>query len=201
MRFYEISKRVSDLLGAMAGLVLAVPVMFLVAIAIKLNSPGPVFFRHTRLGKDAQPFGMIKFRSMYQDAAVLQSTLVPDNDIPGPVFKIRSDPRVTPVGKFIRKYSLDELPQLWHVLRGDMSLVGPRPAVPDEVVRYEPWQRERLAARPGLTCTWQVSGRSDIPFEEWVRMDIEYVRARNIWRDLKLLLQTIPAVISGRGAY
>ena len=201
MRLYDISKRALDLLGAAAGLILTAPVMLLVALAIKLDTPGPVFFRHTRLGKNGKPFAMIKFRSMYQDAIARQAALTPDNDMPGPVFKIRSDPRVTAVGKFIRKYSLDELPQLWHVLRGNMSLVGPRPAVPDEVARYAPWQRERLAVKPGLTCTWQVSGRSDIPFDQWVRMDIEYVRRRDMWLDLRLLLRTIPAVITGRGAY
>jgi len=201
MRLYEVSKRGLDLVGAVAGLLLAAPLMLIAIIAIKLDTPGPVFFRHVRLGKNGKPFAMLKFRSMYQDAAVMQTALVGHNDIPGPVFKIRSDPRVTPTGKFIRKYSLDELPQLWHVLSGDMSLVGPRPPVPEEVARYEPWQRERLAVKPGLTCIWQVSGRSDFPFDEWVRMDIEYVRTRNMWQDLRLLLRTVPAVITGRGAY
>ena len=201
MRPYEITKRAFDLLGAAVGLVLAAPVMLLVVLAIKLETPGPVFFRHTRLGKDGKPFAMVKFRSMHGDAALEQSGLLTDNDVSGPVFKIRSDPRLTRAGRFIRKYSLDELPQLWHILRGDMSLVGPRPPVPDEVVRYEPWQRERLAVRPGLTCTWQVSGRSEIPFDEWVRMDIEYVRTCTIWGDLKLMFRTIPAVLTGRGAY
>ncbi len=201
MRLYQVSKRIVDVIGAGAGLLLSAPLMLVAAVAIKLDSPGPVLFSHMRLGRNGQPFQMLKFRSMYQDAAARQVSLVSDNDIAGPVFKIRSDPRVTAVGKFIRKYSLDELPQLWHVLVGDMSLVGPRPPIPDEVARYEPWQRERLAVKPGLTCIWQVSGRSDVPFDEWVRMDIEYVRRRNMWLDLKLLLQTIPAVITGRGAY
>ncbi len=201
MAFYEVSKRGLDLVGAVAGLLLAAPLMLMAIIATKLDTPGPVFFRHVRLGKNGKPFAMLKFRSMYQDAAVMQTAMVADNDIPGPVFKIRSDPRVTPTGKFIRKYSLDELPPLWHVLTGDMSLVGPRPPVPEEVGRYEPWQRERLAVKPGLTCIWQVSGRSDVPFDEWVRMDIEYVRTRNMWQDLRLLLRTVPAVITGRGAY
>ncbi len=201
MYLYEISKRVLDIAGATVGLILVAPLMLIFAVAIKLDSPGPVLFRHMRLGQDGKPFAMVKFRSMYQDAAIRQDTLKPDNDVVGPVFKIRSDPRITPVGRFIRKASIDELPQLWHVLRGDMSLVGPRPPIPHEVARYEPWQRERLAVKPGLTCTWQVSGRSDVRFDEWVRMDIQYVRTRNIWLDLKLLLQTIPAVITGRGAY
>ena len=201
MSFYESAKRVVDVVAGGAGLILAAPLMLLVAIAIKLESPGPVLFRHMRLGKDGRPFVMLKFRSMYQEAPVLQVQLLADNEIPGPVFKIRSDPRITRVGHMIRKYSLDELPQLWNVLCGQMSLVGPRPPIPEEVARYEPWQRERLAVKPGLTCTWQVSGRSDIPFDEWVRMDIEYVRSCGLLQDLKLLLLTVPAVITTRGAY
>jgi len=201
MSSYELIKRTIDVLGASAGLLLSVPIMLVVAVAIKLDSRGPVLFRHPRLGKDGRPFVMLKFRSMYSEARLLQEQLLQENEVPGPVFKIRSDPRVTRVGRIIRKYSLDELPQLWNVLRGQMSLVGPRPPIPDEVARYQPWQRERLAVKPGLTCTWQVSGRSDIPFDEWVRMDIEYVRSRSLLMDLKLLLLTVPAVISARGAY
>jgi len=201
MALYEVIKRIVDLLAASAGLVLTAPLMLLTAIAIKLESPGPILFRHMRLGKDGRPFIMLKFRSMYQEASAVQAQLLGHNDITGPVFKIRSDPRLTRVGRAIRKYSIDELPQLWNVLCGDMSLVGPRPPIPDEVARYEPWQRERLAVKPGLTCTWQVSGRSDIPFDQWVQMDIEYVRSCNLVQDLKLLLLTVLAVISARGAY
>jgi lipopolysaccharide/colanic/teichoic acid biosynthesis glycosyltransferase len=173
----------------------------LCAVAVKLDSPGAVFFRQVRLGKDARPFPMLKFRSMTDGAHAERAALADANHMDGPVFKVRSDPRVTRVGRFMRKASLDELPQLWHVLIGDMSLVGPRPPIPEEVAHYEPWQRERLAVKPGLTCTWQVSGRSDIPFEQWVKMDIDYVRNRSLGLDLKLLLATIPAVITGRGAY
>ncbi len=198
---YEIIKRLVDILGASAGLVLSAPLMLCVAIAIKIDSPGPVFFRQTRLGKNGRPFTFLKFRSMQIDAVDLQTALTAHNEVGGPVFKIRADPRITRVGRFIRKYSLDELPQLWHVLMGHMSLVGPRPPIPDEVVKYEPWQTERLAVKPGLTCIWQVSGRSNIPFEQWVEMDIEYVRNRSLLLDLKLLLLTIPAVITARGAY
>ena len=201
MSSYELIKRTIDVLGASAGLLLSVPIMLVVAVAIKLDSRGPVLFRHPRLGKDGRPFVMLKFRSMYQEAPALRQQLFAENEMAGPVFKIRSDPRVTRVGRIIRKYSLDELPQLWNVLRGEMSLVGPRPPIPDEVARYHPWQRERLAVKPGLTCTWQVSGRSDIPFDEWIQMDIEYVRTRSLLMDLKLLLLTVPAVISARGAY
>jgi len=201
MLLYDLIKRTVDVLGASAGLLLTAPIMLVVAVAIKLESRGPVLFRHHRLGKDGRPFVMFKFRSMCQDASVLQAQLVSENGVPGPVFKIHSDPRMTRVGRIIRKYSLDELPQLWNVLRGEMSLVGPRPPIPDEVARYQPWQRERLAVKPGLTCTWQVSGRSDIPFDEWMQMDIEYVRTRSLLMDLKLLLLTVPAVITARGAY
>ncbi len=201
MSSYELIKRTVDVLGASAGLLLAAPIMLVVVVAIKLESRGPILFRHLRLARDGRPFVMLKFRSMYQEAPSLRQQLFSENEVPGPVFKIRSDPRITRIGHLIRKYSLDELPQLWNVLRGEMSLVGPRPPIPDEVTRYHPWQRERLAVKPGLTCTWQVSGRSDIPFDEWVQMDIEYVRTRGLLMDLKLLLLTVPAVISARGAY
>jgi lipopolysaccharide/colanic/teichoic acid biosynthesis glycosyltransferase len=201
MRPYEVTKRGVDVLGAVVALIVSAPVLLAAAAAVKLDSSGPVFFRHIRLGKDGRPFTMLKLRSMTVDAHLRQAELASGNHMDGPVFKIRTDPRVTRVGRFLRKASLDELPQLWHVLCGEMSLVGPRPPVPDEVDHYEPWQRERLAVKPGLTCTWQVSGRSDIPFDRWVQMDIEYVRSRNLWLDLKLLLLTIPAVLTGRGAY
>ncbi len=201
MSLYELIKRTVDLLGASAGLLITAPIMLVVAVAIKLESRGPVLFCHPRLGKDGRPFMMLKFRSMFQEAPALRQQLFAENEVPGPVFKIRSDPRITRIGHLIRKYSLDELPQLWNVMRGEMSLVGPRPPIPDEVARYHPWQRERLAVKPGLTCTWQVSGRSDIPFDEWMQMDIEYVRTRGLLMDLKLLLLTVPAVISARGAY
>lgn len=201
MRLYEIAKRGFDIAAATCGPVLAAPVVLVLAVLIKLDSPGPVFFRQPRLGKDGRPFLMLKLRSMTQDAAELRVLVASSNELVGPVFKIRSDPRMTRVGRFIRKASLDEIPQLWHVLRGEMSVVGPRPPIPDEVARYEPWQRERLAVKPGLTCTWQVGGRSDIPFERWVQMDIDYIRHRNAWLDLKIMLQTVPAILTGRGAY
>jgi len=201
MSAYDVLKRIIDVVVACCGLILAAPILLVAALAVKLDSPGPVFYRQPRLGKDGRPFVMLKLRSMTQDATQLQAALAHANEAIGPVFKIRSDPRITRVGRFIRRTSIDELPQLWHVLLGDMSLVGPRPPIPEEVARYEPWQRERLAVKPGLTCTWQVSGRSDIPFERWVQMDIDYIRHRNLWLDLKILLQTIPAVLSGRGAY
>ncbi|NPV48023.1 MAG: exopolysaccharide biosynthesis polyprenyl glycosylphosphotransferase [Armatimonadetes bacterium] len=198
---YRWAKRVLDVIGAVAGLVLLAPLMLLVALAIKLESRGPVFFCQRRLGQGGVPFRFYKFRSMTVGAEQARCELEQCNEVSGPVFKMRQDPRTTRVGRFIRRASIDEMPQLWNVLRGDMSLVGPRPPLPDEVACYEQWQRERLAVRPGLTCIWQVSGRSDVPFEEWVRMDIEYVRTRSFWLDLKLLALTVPAVLSGRGAY
>lgn len=198
---YRIAKRAVDLVGALIGLILALPMMIVAAIAIKLESPGGVFFHHTRLGKGGRPFEFYKFRSMCQEAVVLRAVLEGLNEMSGPVFKIRKDPRITGVGKIIRKMSIDELPQLWHVLTGQMSLVGPRPPVPEEVARYEPWMLERLSVKPGLTCLWQVSGRSDISFDQWMKLDIEYVRNRSLWLDLKILAKTIPAVLTGRGAY
>ncbi|NLO74061.1 MAG: sugar transferase [candidate division WS1 bacterium] len=201
MRSYEVIKRGIDIAGAVAGLLLALPIMLTAALAIKLDSPGPVLYRQTRLGKNGRPFGMLKLRSMVDGAHAHRAVLAAESAMDGPILKIRCDPRMTRVGRWLRKASVDELPQLWHVLCGEMSLVGPRPAIPEEVARYEPWQRERLAVKPGLTCTWQVSGRSDIPFEEWVRLDIAYIHRRSLWLDLKLLLLTIPAVLTARGAY
>jgi exopolysaccharide biosynthesis polyprenyl glycosylphosphotransferase len=198
---YLVAKRVLDIVGSLAALVLALPVMIGTAIAIKLDSPGPVFFWQYRLGKDGRPFRFYKFRSMTVGAPDIRDALLGANEASGPVFKIRRDPRITRVGRIIRRYSIDELPQLFHVLVGTMSLVGPRPPIPAEVEQYEPWQTERLAVKPGLTCIWQVSGRSDIGFDDWVRLDIQYVRTRNLWLDLKLLVLTIPAVITARGAY
>jgi len=198
---YRIAKRAIDIIGASLALLMALPLMIVTAIVIKLESAGAVFFHHTRLGQGGEPFEFYKFRSMCQEAVVLRAALEGMNEVSGPVFKIRKDPRVTAVGRFLRKMSVDELPQLWHVLSGRMSLVGPRPPVPDEVSRYEPWMLQRLAVKPGLTCIWQVSGRSDIGFDEWMRLDVEYVRNRSLWLDLKILARTIPAVLTGRGAY
>ncbi len=199
--WYLAVKRGADILGATAALVVAAPVMAVLAVAIKLDSRGPVLFWQYRLGVNGKPFRFYKFRSMSVEAPDMRSSLTALNEATGPVFKIRRDPRITRVGRWMRKASLDELPQLFHVLSGAMSLVGPRPPIPAEVEMYAPWQRERLAVKPGLTCIWQVSGRSDIGFDDWVRLDIQYVRTRNLWLDLKLLALTIPAVITGRGAY
>jgi exopolysaccharide biosynthesis polyprenyl glycosylphosphotransferase len=172
-----------------------------IAVAIKLDSPGPIVFAQMRMGSGGRTFPVYKFRTMVNDAEARKAELVDQNEADGPIFKIRNDPRRTRVGQFLRRTSLDELPQLWNILRGEMSWVGPRPATPDEVDRYLPWHMRRLAAKPGLTGLWQVSGRSDTTFEEMVRLDIYYVEHWSVLMDLRILLQTIPTVLSGRGAY
>jgi lipopolysaccharide/colanic/teichoic acid biosynthesis glycosyltransferase len=194
-------KRVLDVIGASAALLVALPVMAVAALAIKLDSPGPVFHRAVRVGRNGRKFTFLKLRSMQTDAEELRGLLIHQNVVQGPAFKLQNDPRVTRVGRLLRKTSLDELPQLIHVLEGWMSLVGPRPPFPEEVERYEPWMLKRLSVRPGLTCLWQVRGRSDLSFEEWMRLDLDYVDRCSLSLDLRILLLTIPAVISGRGAY
>lgn len=194
-------KRLLDVVLASAGMLIAVPLLALAAVAIKLESPGPVFHRATRVGKGVRPFTFLKLRSMRADAQELRGLLLHRNITQGPTFKLHDDPRVTRVGRLLRKTSLDELPQLFHVLSGEMSLVGPRPPFPEEVEHYEPWMRRRLEVRPGLTCLWQIRGRSDLPFDEWMRLDVEYVERCSLALDLRILLLTIPAVLSGRGAY
>lgn len=198
---YHVAKRTVDIVGAAGALLMLLPLLLAVAVAIRLESRGPVLYSQFRLGEHGIPFRFYKFRSMVVDADRQRQALADRNEVTGPVFKMRVDPRITRVGRLIRKLSIDEMPQLWHVLRGQMSLVGPRPPIPEEVEHYEPWQRERLAVKPGLTCIWQISGRSDIPFERWVELDIQYVRTRHFWLDMRLLLLTIPAVLTGRGAY
>jgi lipopolysaccharide/colanic/teichoic acid biosynthesis glycosyltransferase len=195
-------KRVLDLVLAGLGLIILTPFLLAVAALIKLTSPGPVLYEWRVLGRRARPFVGYKFRTMVSDADIRKASFMARNEMSGPVFKLRDDPRVTPVGRWLRKYSIDELPQLWSVVRGDMSLVGPRPAAPEEFARYEPWQCGKLAVTPGITCTWQVSGRSEISdFNTWARLDIEYIRNWNLALDLRILLRTLPAVISARGAY
>jgi exopolysaccharide biosynthesis polyprenyl glycosylphosphotransferase len=194
-------KRVIDFVGAALILGILGPlVMIPVALAIKLTSKGPIFFRQLRCGLHGKTFTMLKFRSMVADAEAQQSNLIALNEQSGPVFKIRRDPRVTRLGRLIRKTSIDELPQLFNVLRGDMSLVGPRPPIPSEVQKYAAWQRRRLSMKPGLTCLWQVSGRSRIRFEEWMRLDLAYIDSWSLALDFQILLKTLPAVIAGDGA-
>lgn len=194
-------KRLLDIAISALALVVAIPVMAIAAILVKLDSPGPVFHRAVRVGRNGRKFTFLKLRSMQRDAEELRGLLLHRNEAQGPAFKLQNDPRVTRVGRILRKTSLDELPQLWHVLQGHMSLVGPRPPFPEEVERYEPWMLRRLAVRPGLTCLWQIRGRSDLSFDEWMRLDLEYVDRLSLALDLQILALTIPAVISGRGAY
>lgn len=195
-------KRLIDMLAAGAGILLLMPLLGLVALAIKLDSRGPVFFSQTRVGLNGRHFRCWKLRSMHVDAEQRLAELQSQNDMAGGVlFKMKRDPRITRVGRFIRKASIDELPQLWNVLVGDMSLVGPRPPIPSEVARYTSRQRLRLSVTPGITCFWQVSGRSDIPFEEQVELDIAYAEQRSLMTDLGILLRTVPAVLFARGAY
>lgn len=195
-------KRLFDIVASGAALLAASPVFLLTALAIKIEDRGPVFFRQMRVGYRGKQFGMWKFRSMVANAEELKLQLEKQNEMAGGVlFKMKHDPRITKVGHFIRKYSIDELPQFWNVLVGDMSVVGPRPALAKEVAEYTPEERQRLLAKPGLTCLWQVGGRSDIDFAGQVRLDVQYIRSSSLWTDVKLLFLTIPAVLMGKGAY
>lgn len=199
---YPAAKRALDVAGAALGLLLLTPLLLIVAILIRVESPGPVFFAQTRVGRRENPFRCWKFRSMTIDAEQRKAELMARNEMPGSTtFKMKHDPRVTRVGRFIRKASIDELPQLWNVLIGEMSLVGPRPPVPAEVARYSAVDRQRLSVKPGITCTWQVTGRSDIPFREQVALDLRYIQERSLLLDIRLLLMTVPAVLLARGAY
>ncbi len=199
---YQSTKRAMDALAAACGLLLLAPLLPLLALLIRLDSPGPIFFSQTRVGQGGREFRCWKLRSMYIDAEERKQALEAQNEMQGGViFKIKHDPRITRVGRFIRKASIDELPQLWNVLVGDMSLVGPRPAVPAEVEQYTPYERGRLAVKPGITCLWQISGRSDLPFDKQVELDIKYANSRNLRLDLEILLRTVPAVLTARGAY
>jgi exopolysaccharide biosynthesis polyprenyl glycosylphosphotransferase len=196
----QAAKRAFDIVVSAAALVIVSPVMLAAAILVKLTSPGPVLFRQERVGLMGRRFQMLKFRSMVANAEALKASLLAKNEQSGPVFKIKHDPRVTPVGRFLRKYSIDELPQIVNVLRGDMSIVGPRPPLPSEVARYEAWQRRRLSVRPGLTCVWQVMGRSEISFQDWMLLDMRYIDHWSFTRDVGLVLRTVPVVLRGRGA-
>jgi exopolysaccharide biosynthesis polyprenyl glycosylphosphotransferase len=197
-----LAKSLIDFFGALVLIVIGSVIMIPVAILVKLTSPGPVFFRQQRSGLNGAPFEILKFRTMVTNAEQFKHELAAMNEMSGPVFKVTNDPRVTPIGKWLRKWSLDELPQLFNVLRGEMSLVGPRPLPVDEVKRFNDLaHRRRLSVKPGLTCIWQVRGRNKISdFKEWVRLDLEYIDNWSIWLDFKILLLTIPAVFSGSGA-
>lgn len=200
-RYSNAAKRSLDLAIALTALVLLGPIIAAICLLITLDDKGPVFFKQTRIGADGKPFRMWKFRSMAVDAEKRRAALLAQSERDGTCFKMKRDPRITRIGGLLRRASLDELPQLINVVRGDMSIVGPRPALPQEVITYDERARQRLMGRPGLTCTWQVSGRAEIPFEQQVEMDIAYLEKRGLVTDLKLLAQTVPAVISGKGAY
>jgi len=195
-------KRLFDMVASAILMVLLLPVFLGVMLAIRLESPGPILFKQRRVGRWGQLFTMWKFRSMYIDAEERKAELMARNEMDGGViFKMKDDPRVTKVGKFIRKTSIDELPQLWNVLIGEMSLVGPRPPVPAEVDQYSLSDRRRLDVIPGITCIWQVSGRSEIPFDQQVELDVQYIQSQSFWTDIKILLKTVPALLFGTGAY
>lgn len=200
-RVYDFLKRGFDLVVALLAIVLLIPIIPIIAVMIKLDSPGPVFFKQDRVGKNGRKFEFYKFRSMFEDADRQKKELEPLNEQDGPVFKLRSDPRITSVGGFLRRSSLDEIPQIFNVVKGDMAIVGPRPPIPSEVERYQPWHWRRLDVTPGITCLWQISGRSHLSFNEWMRLDMEYLRHRSFRTDLLIFLKTIPAVIARKGAY
>ncbi len=194
-------KRALDVSVASVAIVATAPIMAVTALAIKLDSPGPILFKQVRVGKDGEHFYCYKFRSMYIDAERRKAELLAMNEADGPVFKMRNDPRITRVGRVIRKLSIDELPQLFNVLKGEMSLVGPRPAIPSEVATYTYEQLGRLHAIPGITGLQQVSGRSNLDFKRWVELDLQYISEQSIWKDIEILIRTIPAVLFSRGAY
>lgn len=194
-------KRSVDILFSALILVFSAPLLLSIALAIRVSSGSPVLFRQTRSGLNGRRFTLLKFRTMTVDAEDDRQRIETLNEMSGPVFKVRNDPRVTRAGAFLRRFSLDEFPQLWNVLKGNMSLVGPRPPIPEEVAQYERWQKRRLSMRPGLTCLWQVSGRNEIGFERWMKLDLDYIDNWSPWLDLKILLKTIPVVLSGKGAY
>lgn len=197
---YELRKRLFDIAFASFFLVLTAPIWVLVAVLVKLTSKGPALFRQPRCGHNGRVFTCYKFRTMVDGADELKADLAHLNEVDGPVFKIRNDPRVTTLGRWLRRTSIDEIPNLFNVLMGDMSIVGPRPPLPSEVARYRPKDMKRLAVKPGITCLWQVSGRNNINFDRWIELDVEYIQRRSFWFDVGIVLRTIPAVLRGTGA-
>ncbi|WP_423230625.1 sugar transferase [Clostridium homopropionicum] len=197
---YYFAKRTMDILGSLFGIIILSPLMIIVAVLIKIDSKGPIFFSQKRVGINGKCFNMHKFRSMVANAEELKEKLKEKNEMSGPMFKMKEDPRITKIGKFIRKTSIDELPQLFNVLKGEMSLVGPRPNLPKEVVQFTDYQKLKLLAKPGLTCYWQVSGRSSIGFEQWMELDVKYVKERNLWVDVKLILKTVRVLFGDENA-
>lgn len=200
-KVYKFFKRVIDITGSLIGLILASPILLVVGILIKLESKGPIVFSQKRVGLTGKEFKMYKLRSMVVNAEELKKKLESQNEMSGPMFKIKDDPRITKIGKFIRKTSIDELAQLVNVLKGDMSLVGPRPSLPKEVDQFEDWMLERLEVKPGLTCYWQVMGRNNIEFEDWMELDVKYVRERSLWLDIKLIFKTFFVLFGDKNAY
>jgi exopolysaccharide biosynthesis polyprenyl glycosylphosphotransferase len=197
----ELIKRLIDYGGSVVLIVLLAPLLFLIGLLVKCSSPGPVFFRQTRVGLNKRQFSIYKFRTMIAEAEQVQDQFLCMNEMTGPVFKIKKDPRVTPLGRILRKSSIDELPQLFNVLKGEMSLVGPRAmSLRDYQLFEEDWQRRRFSVKPGITCLWQVQGRNSIPFEKWMELDLQYIDKWSLWLDLKILAQTVPAVLRGSGA-
>jgi exopolysaccharide biosynthesis polyprenyl glycosylphosphotransferase len=201
-KFYLVAKRTMDIIGAIVGLILTSIIFLVVAIAIKFEDPkGTVFFSQTRVGKNGKEFKMYKFRSMVSDAEERLKDLLKYNETTGAMFKMKNDPRVTKVGRFIRKTSIDELPQLWNVLKGDMSLVGPRPPLPREVEQYTEYDKQRLLVTPGCTGLWQISGRSNVGFNEMVELDLQYIRNRSILLDLKIIIKTVFVLFGSKDAF
>ncbi len=194
-------KRGMDIVISLLAIMLLTPLFVLIAVLIKIDSPGSIFFAQERVGQNGRRIKLLKFRSMQKNAEQMREKLQELSEVSGPVFKMKKDPRVTKIGQFLRKYSLDELPQLINVLKGEMSLVGPRPPLPAEVTQYKNWQRRRLSMKPGITCIWQVNGRSNVPFEKWMEMDLEYIDNWSLGLDIKILLKTIPVVLTGKGSY
>lgn len=201
-KLYEITKRLMDISLSLIAIIFLMPIFIIVAIAIKIEDPkGKIIFTQERNGVYPTTFKMYKFRSMVHNAEELLEELNNQNELTGPVFKMKEDPRITKVGKFIRKTSIDELPQLFNILKGDMSLVGPRPPIPREVEKYNEYQLQRLSVKPGLTCIWQVSGRNSIDFEQWIELDLQYIRERSILLDIKLIFKTFFVLFGDKNAY
>ena len=201
-QIYLSMKRITDFAGSLIGLILLIPLFLLIAVMIKLEDPkGPVFFKQLRVGRNEKTFYMFKFRSMVYNAEDMLEQLLAQNEVSGAMFKMKNDPRVTKIGRFIRKTSLDELPQLWNVLKGEMSMVGPRPALPREVEEYSLYDKQRLGVTPGCTGLWQISGRSNLGFKEMVELDLKYIQGRTYWYDIKIILKTVRVLIGTKDAF
>lgn len=198
---YSIIKRLVDIVGAFTGIIILSPLLIIVAIRIKLDSKGSAIFSQVRVGYKGKEFKIYKFRTMVEDAEELKKGLENKNEMTGPMFKIKDDPRITKIGKIIRKTSIDELPQLLNILRGDMSIVGPRPSLPSEVKGFNTWMLKRFEVKPGLTCYWQVSGRNNITFNDWMKLDIKYVEEKNLFIDIKLILKTVLLLLGDKNAF